>query len=88
MKEREEKIETLDRDISGLKELVFAMCKNADQLMEEMREITLSRGKEGSVVTEGSQRKGKSVDTDERESSQMKGGGDKGKYKRLEMPIF
>lgn len=88
MKETEEKLETLDRAISGLKELVFAMCKNVDQLMGEMREVTLSRGREGSMVTEGSQRKGKTAEMEEGKTSITKGGGDKGKYKRLEMPIF
>lgn len=37
MKEAEDKVEMHERDISGLKELVFAMCKNVDQLMGEMR---------------------------------------------------
>lgn len=88
MKETEEKLETHDRDISGLKELVFAMCKNVDQLMGEMREITLSRGKDGSLVTEGSLKRRAGTEVEEGESSQAKGGGDRGKYKRLEMSIF
>lgn len=53
MKETEKILERHDRDISGLKALVFVMCKNVDQLMGEMRKITLSRGKDGSLVTEG-----------------------------------
>lgn len=88
MKEAEDKLETHDRDIFRLKELVFVMCKNVDQLMGEMREITLSRGKDRSLIMEGSHKKGFDTEVEEGESSQSKGGGDKGKYKWLEMPIF
>lgn len=88
MKETEEKLETHDLDTSGLKELVFAMCKNVDQLMGEMREITLSQGKDGSLVAEGSMKRGVGTDAEEGESSQAKRGEDKGKYKRREMLIF
>lgn len=88
MKEAEKKLESHDRDISSLKEMVFVMCQNVDRLTGEMREVMLSRGMEESLVTEGSQRMGKLTEVDEGESSQMKAGGDKSKYKRLEMPIF
>lgn len=88
MKEAEDKLETHDKDIFRLKELVFVMCKNVDQLMGEMCEITLSRGKDRSLIMEGSHKKGFGTEVEEGESSQSKGGGDKGKYKWLEMPIF
>lgn len=75
MKELEEKLESHDRDISGLKEMVFAMCQNVDRLMGEIREVTLSREKDRSLVLEGSQRKGKLTKTEEGESSQVRLGG-------------
>lgn len=87
-KEAEDKLETHERDITGLKELVFVMCKNVDQLMGEMWEIMLSRGKDGSLITKGSQKCGIGTEVEEGELSQTKGRGDKGKYKWLEMLIF
>lgn len=48
----------------------------------------MSRGKDGSLITKGSLKPGVGTEAKEGESSQAKGGGDKGKYKRLEMSIF
>lgn len=59
MKEAEKKLKSHDKDISGLKKMVFVMCQNIDQLIGEMREVTLARGKEESLVTEGSRGRGR-----------------------------
>lgn len=48
----------------------------------------MSRGKDGSLIIKGSLKPGVETEAKEGESSQAKGGGDKGKYKRLEMSIF
>lgn len=89
-KQFEGKMETSDKEISSLKEMVFNLCKSVDQLREKVRENTSSKKVHVATLTEGSQMKLKGKMEDDEDSNPNTDGNaaDKTKYKKLEIPIF
>lgn len=87
-KQTNERLETNEREIKDLKEIILGLMKSVERLVEEVTENSASRHKEESGRSNGSMLKMKGK-TDGIDLTMGMGHGttDKSKYKKLEMKL-
>ena len=88
-KQWEERLETSEKEIRELKEMILSMHKSIENLTEEVKESSRTKQREESCASEGSglKKKGKEGETD-MNSVFTGASSDRSKYKKLEMPII
>lgn len=83
-KKIEERVEITKKAISGLQHSVQRIEKNMERMTIMMANLMVSKGKTASTITEIPKKAG----SKEGEVVPLKAGGDRSKFKQLEMSIF